>query len=222
MKGLMERVRTTPGAEKFIVMGLSLTVLSVGGILSWLGATAPPQIVSEPVIEQSGEWLYTATPDLDYSTEQVRLFMMNTDPTRGQPGLLWNQVSAEAIRMIGMASINIQNPKDKCFAKSTVECLELFEINIQKEYSKAILPSDKAKAILRFYAAEMAINSIIGQKPIVAGDVQNDLFQVVMEKARVDRGAARLASPDGVAASYRKAQEDAAKEQKAREDFSNE
>ncbi len=218
MKGIMERVTTQPGYQKAIVMGLSATVLSVGGLLSWLGATAPPQIMAPPVSVQDGEWLYTTTNDLEKSREQVKLFMTNQDPTRGQQGLLWSQIDAEALRMLGMAYINIANPKDKsCFAKTAVECIELFEVNIQKEYAKATLPSDKAKAIIRFMAAEKAIASIINQEALKAGEPQDSLFQTAIEKVRLDRAAARQFTPDGVAAQYLKDKAQAEAERKARE-----
>lgn len=212
---------TNKKSRNFLLIGLAASTLAVGGGLAWMRATSQPEIVAEPALQCDSSWLLTATPDKAYSREQLKLFLTNQDPTICQKGMLWGEIEREALRMLGEASVSVRDRKHKCFNKTLEFCLDSFLGNVEREWKKAVNPSDKIRAISRFWAVALAQASLEGEAQLQPSESGDALFLRLIEKFREDRAASHSQTPDGIAAEARRqaaAEREAAKD--AAEGFS--
>jgi hypothetical protein len=193
---------------------LASGTVALAALISWWSNSKPPEVLVTPTLDCNSDWLVTESQDIDYSVDQIRLYLNNNDPTlcHGQSMVIM------ANRYFAQAIVDTNNPKHPCNRNTVAQCLITYGRNITKEMKASQSPATKAVLMLRLLALSQAVRSHMTNSPLpnVKGPDVNFAITLVDNLER-DMKAALTVSEEGQAIQRRKDKEQAKKENAALE-----
>lgn len=210
----MKPLRLSKRHTLSLALILASCTVVIAALISWWSSSKPPEVVITPALDCNSEWLLTESPDIDYTVDQIRLYLNNNDPTlcHGQ-SMVMAQVSIMANRYFAQAIVDTSNPKHPCNRNTVSQCLITYGRNITKEMKASQSPATKAVLMLRLLALSQAVRAHMTNSPLpnVKGPDVNFAINLVDNLER-DMKAALAASDEGQAIQRRREREEAKKE----------
>ena len=147
----------SPNGLRITAVSLA-AVATVGTVLFALAHKDGAELKTIAKPSKDINWLMNSDPNFERSHEQFTLFLGNEDLTKGDVGIIQQNLAREAWRFRALAVIRQQTPGSPCYKQQDVfPCYKEIALNLKREYQEKPGASGNLFVAIEMKALDIAV-----------------------------------------------------------------